>query len=192
MVNASPSSSRALTTASGYSRRSRSWSSSGDRTPSATSLSAIATKGVSSRGFTTRVVDMTPLPCARTRPASSPPRKGLQNRYPRRAVGLGPGVNRARPASASRRPPSSPGLGFELAALDRQLGRAQVTELDQGRLVVALLPARLEEDLLGLADESQDDHEAGAAALDRIRPWPRSRGAAGARPPRRGSGEAPC
>src|SRR4029079_16681237 len=91
--------------------------------------------------------------------------------YPSTDIGRGPDFNRVTRGSA-RRVTLVAGLclGLELAALDRLLGRAQVTQLDQGRLVVSLLPPRLEEDLLGLADESQDDHENGARALDRIYP----------------------
>src|SRR6186997_535615 len=147
MVNASPSSSRALTTVSGYSRRSCSWSSPGDRTPSATSLSANVTKGVSSRGFTTRVVDMTPLPCVQTRPASSAPCKGLQNRYCDGPSGFAPDVNRAR-SSSGRVVVRFAGLIPDFAGLDGQLGCAQVTDFDQSRLRVPGLPACLEEELL--------------------------------------------
>src|SRR4029079_14658235 len=95
--------------------------------------------------------------------------QGVAEPYPSTGIGRGPDFNRVTRLSGLRVTlVAGLCLGLELAALDRLLGRAQVTQLDQGRLVVSLLAPRLEEDLLGLADESQDDHEAGAAALDRI------------------------
>src|SRR6187397_2276381 len=132
MVNASPSSSRALTTASGYSRRSCCWSSSVDRAPSATSFSANATKGVSSRGLTTMVVDMRrSLVAGRVQ---SPVHHGRGCRT------VSTDGHRSRPGFQSRYAGSACRvtlvaglcLRLELAALDRLLGRAQVTQLDQG------------------------------------------------------------
>src|SRR5947209_8514022 len=77
------------------------------------------------------------------------------------------------PSSALRgRGPSSGGRLSGLA-LRRLLGRrrfdsAQVARLDDRRPAVAILPASLDENLLGFADQPKDDVEAGAGVVDRL------------------------